>query len=147
MKVILKKNVENVGAEGTVVAVKDGFARNYLIPRNLAIMASPASMKVYEEEKKQHGIQKVKEKKNAEKMAKDLNKVSCTIKVKTGEEDKVFGSVTSANIADLLKEQGFAIDKKKILLEEPLKALGVYTIPVKLHPDVDAAVKIWVVKE
>lgn len=147
MKVILKKTVENVGAEGTVVEVKDGFARNYLIPRNLAIMASAGSMKVYEEEKKQNEIQKVKEKKNAEKLAKDLAKVSCTIKVKAGEEDKIFGSVTAANIADLLKEQGFEIDKKKIVLEEPIKALGVYTIPVKVHPDVEAAVKIWVVKE
>jgi large subunit ribosomal protein L9 len=147
MKVILKKDVENVGAEGTIVSVKDGFARNFLIPRNLAIAAVGGSMKVYEEEKKQRESQKVKEKKNAEKMAKDLAKVSCTIKMKTGEEDKLFGSVTAAEIAGLLKEQGFEIDKKKILLEEPIKALGVYTVPVKVHPDVEAAVKIWVVKE
>jgi large subunit ribosomal protein L9 len=139
--------VENVGTEGTVVTVKDGFARNFLIPRNLAIMASAASMKVYEEGKKQHERLRVKEKKNAEKLAKDLGKVSCTIKVKTGEEDKVFGSVTAANIADLLAEQGFAIDKKKIVLDEPLKTLGVYSIPVKVHPEVEALVKIWVIKE
>jgi large subunit ribosomal protein L9 len=147
MKVILKRTVENVGAAGAVVNVKDGFARNYLIARNLAIMASPASMKVYEEEKKQLQLQQAKYKKNAEKLVKDLAKISCTVKVKTGEDDKVFGSVTAANIADLLAEQGFSIDKKKIVLDEPLKALGVYSIPVKIVADVEGLVKVWVVKE
>ena len=147
MKVILKKTIDGLGEEGSIVTVKDGYARNYLFRNNLGIQATDGYMKVYEEEKKQQEIRKGKEKRVAEKSAQELEKVSCTVAVKTGDEDKVFGSVTGVKIAELLAEQGFKVDKKMVILEEPIKALGVYTIPVKLHPEVEANVKIWVVKE
>jgi large subunit ribosomal protein L9 len=147
MKVILKQTIEGVGEEGAIVTVNDGYARNFLFPQNLGIQATAGQMKVYAEEKKQRETRKTKEKRLAEKIAQELEKVSCTVAVKTGEEDKVFGSVNALKIAELLNEQGFKVDKKMVILEEPIKALGVYTIPVKLHQDVEANVKIWVVKE
>ena len=147
MKIILKKTIDTLGEEGSIIEVKDGYARNYLFPRNWAIRAQGANMKVYEEEKKQNEVHKVKEQRVAEKVAKELEKISCTVPVKTGEEDKVFGSVTAAKIAELLNDQGFKIDKKKVILDEPIKTLGVYTVPIRLHQEVEASVKIWVVKE
>jgi large subunit ribosomal protein L9 len=104
-------------------------------------------LKAYEEQKKVEAVRKNQARKSAEELAKQLEKVSCTASVSVGEEDKVFGSVTSQTIADLLKEKDFDIDKRKILLEEPIKALGIYDVPIKLHPDVEAKVKVWVVKE
>ncbi|UCE19736.1 MAG: 50S ribosomal protein L9 [Gemmatimonadota bacterium] len=147
MKIILREDVPPLGAKGDTVDVAAGYARNFLIPRNLAFAATPSYLKIYDEEQKQKNVRANKEKRLAQKMAHDLEKISCTATVAVGEEDRIFGSVTAQNIADSLKEQGFDIDKRKIVLEEPLKALGVYTVPIKLHPDVEATVKVWVVKE
>jgi len=147
MKVILRKEHEKLGQIGSVVDVKDGYARNFLIPKGLAYPATDGSVRALEEEKKQAGQRVAKELKGSEKLASDLEKVSITLQMKVGEEEKLFGSVTSQMIADSLKEKGFEIDKRIIDLEEPIKALGIYSVPVKLHPSVTAKVKVWVVRE
>ena len=147
MKIILRQDYEPLGKAGEVVIVKDGYARNFLLPKNIAVISTKSNMKILEEEQKMAGKRKDKEKIHAESLAEELGKISITATVAVGEEDRVFGSVTAQTIADLLKEKGFEIDKRKILLEEPIKALGVYTISIKLHPDVDCKVRVWVVKE
>src|SRR3990172_8971316 len=133
MKIILREGVENLGQPGDIVEVKAGYGRNYLIPRNRALKATPKNLKIYEQEKKRLESKKLKDKEDAEALAQKLSIVSLTATVAVGEEDKVFGSVTSQNIADLLKAKGFDLDRRKILLDEPLKALGVYEVPIKLH--------------
>jgi large subunit ribosomal protein L9 len=147
MKIILKEDLESLGKCGEVIQVKDGYARNYLFPKNLAIPATKGNLSSIEEITRQKKFRDEKKKKGEEKLKSDLEKISITAEVKVGEEDRVFGSVTSQNIAELLKEQGFEIDKRRIDLEEPIKALGVYTVPVKIHGDVVANLKLWVVKK
>ena len=147
MKVILRQDQENLGEAGAIINVKPGFARNYLIPQGFAMTASPQNMKRFENEKKQMNWRKEQEKRKAEELAKILENVSCTITVQVGEEDKLFGSVTSQNISESLESQGYEIDKRKIQLEEPIKSLGIYSVPIKLHTEVEAKVKVWVVKE
>lgn len=147
MKVILRQDFETLGKIGEVVNVKDGYARNYLIPRSIAYRATASSLRALEEEKKQHGRQENKQLKDAEKLSVELEKLSVTIPMKVGEDDKLFGSVTSQMIADALKEKGFTIDKRTIELEEPIKTLGIFEVPVKLHTKVSARAKVWVVRE
>ncbi|MFC1716306.1 50S ribosomal protein L9 [Candidatus Poribacteria bacterium] len=146
MQVILKANVEKLGGEGDVVAVADGYARNYLIPRKLAIQATEKNRRSLEHEKRLETDLATKEKKEAEKLAGELSNLSCTIRMQAGENDRLFGSVTSLDIAAALEEQGIEIDRRKIILDEPLKELGVFTVPAKIHPDVMAEIKVWVVK-
>lgn len=147
MKVILRDDIDGLGACGEVVVVKGGYARNYLIPRNLAVQATTGNVKSIDEIKKQKTFRDNKRKRESERIKDKLEKLSLTAEVQVGEEDKVFGSVTSVMIAGLLKSQGFNIDRRIIQLSEPIKALGVYTIPVKLDKDVSADVKLWVVKK
>ncbi|NLI16621.1 MAG: 50S ribosomal protein L9 [candidate division Zixibacteria bacterium] len=147
MKVILRDDIKGLGACGEVVEVKGGYARNYLIPNNLATMATAGNLKAIDEIKKQKNIRDNKRKREAEKIKDKLEKISLTAEVQVGEEDKLFGSVTAANVAALLKNQGFEIDKHLIHLDEPIKALGIYTVPIKLEKDVIANVKIWIVKK
>ncbi|MDP6775195.1 MAG: 50S ribosomal protein L9 [Candidatus Latescibacteria bacterium] len=147
MKVILTESMDRLGDAGEVVEVKDGYARNFLIPRKLALVANKGNMAVYEEVRRQREAQNTREKREAEKLAKDLVKASCTVPVAVGEEDRIFGSVTSQQIADLLKEQGFDIGRRAVELEEPIRSLGVYDITIRLHAEVEAVVKVWVVKE
>ena len=147
MKIILRQDFEKLGKAGDIVDVKPGYARNYLIPQQIAYPATPSYLKILEEEKKQKQQKLQKAKKQAEHLAEKLETVSITIPVTVGEENKLFGSVTTQNIADALKEQGFEIDRKKIILEEPIKELGIYSVPIKLHPEVVAKIKVWVVKE
>lgn len=147
MKVILRKEHEKLGQIGSVVEVKNGYARNFLIPKGLAFPATDGSMRALTEEKKQTEQRRLKESKAAEKLAAQLEKVSITLQMKVGEDEKLFGSVTSQMIADALKEKGFDIDKRIIDLEEPIKALGIYTVNVKLHQNVAGKVKVWVVRE
>ncbi len=147
MKIILRDDVENVGRVGEVVTVKDGYARNFLIPRKLAIPASPGNLRAIDQVKFQKEQRDKKRLKEADRIKLALEKVSCTAEVQVGEEDKVFGSVTAAHIAELLKEHGFTIDRRDILLDEPIKALGVYTVDIKIDRDVIAKVKVWVVKK
>lgn len=147
MKIILRENLENLGEIGDVVEVKDGFARNYLIPRKLAFEANTRNLNQLETQKNQLDRKIEKDKLNAEKLRGELEKVSLTIQMKVGEDGKLFGSVTTQMIADELKEKGFDIDRKKIVIPEPIKALGIYTIEMKLHKDVEAKVKVWTVLE
>jgi len=147
MKVILRKNFDQLGKVGEIVNVKDGYARNYLIPRQIAYQATQGNILTLEEEKKQILKKEVKELEAAQKFAADLEKISITIPVKVGEEDKIFGSVTNQMIADSIKEKGFDIDKRKIEVTEQIKSLGIYSVQVRLHPSVTAVVKTWVVRE
>jgi large subunit ribosomal protein L9 len=147
MKVILRKDHDKLGQVGAVIDVKDGYARNFLIPKGLAYPATDGSMRALEEEKKQALRRQNKEQKSAEHLAGELEKVSITLKMMVGEDEKLFGSVTSQMIADELKARGFEIDKRIIELEEPIKALGIYTVNVKLHHAVAGKVKVWVVRE
>lgn len=147
MKVILKDDLEKLGRCGAVVEVKDGYGRNYLFPRNLAIPATKGNLKSIHQIKRQKEIRDLKKKRHEEKLKHQLEKISCTAEVMVGEEDRLFGSVTSQTIAELLKEKGFDIDRHKIILETPIKALGVYTVPVKISGDIVASLKVWVVKK
>jgi large subunit ribosomal protein L9 len=147
VKVILRDDIKDVGNCGDVVDVKGGFARNYLLPRNLAVAATAGNIKSIDEIRKQKGFRDNKRKREAEKVKDKLEKLSITAEMQVGEEDKVFGSVTASNISALLKQQNFEIDRRLIQLDEPIKALGVYTIPIKLEKDVIANVKLWVVKK
>ncbi len=147
MKVILRKHFENLGEVGTVVEVKDGYALNYLIPRQLAYLATEGNINALKEEKKQAAAKEVKELEAANKLKVELEKTSVSILVKVGEEEKLFGSVTAQDVAAALNTKGFDIDKRKIDLAEPIKALGIHDVNVKLHPKVIAVVKTWVVKE
>jgi large subunit ribosomal protein L9 len=147
MKVILRQDFETLGNIGDIVDVKDGYARNYLIPRNIAFQATAGSMQRLEEEKKQVQKRSEKQKKESEHVAAELAKLSITIKMKVGEDEKLFGSVTSQMIADAVVEKGMKIDKKQIELEDSIKSLGIYDVPVKLPAGVTGTVKVWVVRE
>ncbi|MBM4175221.1 MAG: 50S ribosomal protein L9 [Ignavibacteria bacterium] len=147
MKVILRENFETLGKIGDIVDVKDGYARNFLIPKNLVYEATAGNLKALEEEKKRFSQKILKEKKAAEKLSSELEKISISIPVQVGEEDKIFGTVTTQMISEALAEKGFEIDKKKIDIEEQIKTLGIYSVLIKLHPDVSPKVKVWVVRQ
>lgn len=147
MRVILKQDVTHLGSAGTIVNVRDGFARNYLLPRAFAIPATSNNLKSFEHEKRALDAKKVKRKKEADTLKQQLERVSISIAKKVGEQDKLFGSVTTQDIEKAFIAEGFTIDKKDILLTEPIKALGVYTVPVRVFDDVMANTKVWVVRE
>lgn len=147
MKVILRDDVKNVGTAGQVIEVKPGFARNYLVPQGLAYAATPANLKTFENETHLKSKKLVEIRREAEARKAEIEKVSLTAAVKVGEDEKLFGSVTTHTIADLLKEKGYEFNHRKILLSEPIKELGVFEVGVDLAPGVEAKVKLWVVKE
>lgn len=147
MKVILRKNFDQLGQIGDLVDVKEGYARNFLIPRNIAYLATNGNLRALEEEKKQLAKKDAKDLEDSQKLSSELENISITIPVKVGEEDKIFGTVTTQMIADSLKEKGYDIDKRKIEINEPIKSLGIYSVNVKLHQNVNAVVKTWVVRE
>jgi large subunit ribosomal protein L9 len=147
MKVILRENVESLGQIGDLIDVKDGYARNYLLPRKIAYTAIKGNIRSLEEDKRNLAKKKEQEIRAAETLGGELEKVSVTIPVQVGEEDKIFGSVTSQMISDALKEKGYDIDKRKIEIDETIKSLGIYSITIKLHSSVNAKIKVWVVRE
>jgi len=147
MKVILRKDFGTLGKVGEIINVKDGYARNYLIPNKLAYTASNGNVRALEEERKSLEAKASQEVIAAEALSVELEKVSVTIPVQVGEEDKLFGSVTAQMISDVLKEKGFEIDKRKIELDDQIKALGIYEVKVKLHPSVSTTIKVWVVRQ
>jgi large subunit ribosomal protein L9 len=147
MKLVLRDSVEKLGMMGEIVTVKDGFARNYLLPQGLAYPATDGFLNKIKNELEHKRKLIEKERQKAQLLAKEMENVSITIEVATGEEDKMFGSVTSANIVAKLHDLGYTLDKKKVLLSEPIRQLGIYHIPVKLHADVMVDIKVWVVKE
>jgi large subunit ribosomal protein L9 len=147
MKVILKESVESLGKAGDAVKVADGYARNYLIPKGLAVEASSRSLKTLEIEKKQI-LQKIEsERKKAAVLIEKLQAVNCVIARRVGEQDKLFGSVTTKDIEKSLADQGMEIDRKMIVIEEPIKSLGEFSVKIKLQPGVATEIKITVVGE
>jgi len=148
MKIILRKDFEHLGNAGDIKEVKNGYARNFLIPQGIAYNATPSNIRAFEEVKKQQSRKINLEIDGAKKTADKLENVGITIHVKTGEEDKVFGSVTSQMILESLEKRGFAdLEKRKILLKEPIKILGEHIVEIKLHSTVIAKLKVNVVKE
>jgi large subunit ribosomal protein L9 len=147
MKVILTQDIAGLGSIGDLITVKDGFGRNYLVPQGKALQATSQNMKKLEHQKRQIREKIDKAKREAERLAARIESVSCTVAKAVGEEDKLFGSVTGMDIEASLKLEGVEIDRKKINLPEPIKSLGIYNIPIKLHPEVTATLKLWVVKE
>ncbi len=147
MKVILTEDVSNLGQIGDRVKVADGYARNYLLPKGLAVEENLKNAKELEHKIRQIEVKAARMKKGATELKATLEKLSVTIPVTVGEEDKLYGSVTSRDIYAALVEKGQQIDRKKIVLAEPIKALGVYSVNIKLHSDVTATVKVWVVNE
>jgi large subunit ribosomal protein L9 len=147
MQIILQQDVEKLGTRGQVLEVKEGYARNYLLPRKLALEASPTNMKRLEKMRAVFAKHEATEKEAAEKLAEMLNGLSLTLSRKAGENDQLFGSVTSADIADAIAAQGYTVDKRKIQLVDPVKLVGEYQVPVKLHREVTASVKLTVQKE
>ena len=147
MLVILKENVENLGRIGDVVKVSNGYARNFLIPKKLCAAANENNITQVEHQKKMLEKKRSVEKLSAEEMAKKIAAFTCNISRKTGEKDKLFGSVTTSDIADALKAGGIDVEKRSIHMKDPIKALGVHNVEIKLLPEVIASLKVWVVKE
>jgi large subunit ribosomal protein L9 len=147
MKVILKEDVNKIGSMGQIVTVADGFARNYLVPKGLAVEANIKNMKSLEHAKKVIQEKAKKVKTSVQDFADRLSKITLVIKAKAGEEGKLFGSVTTMDIAEQLKNEGIEIDKKKISLDEPIKRIGTYAVSVRLHPEVDTQINLQVVEE
>jgi large subunit ribosomal protein L9 len=147
MEVILREDIEKLGSRGEVVKVADGYARNFLLPKRLAVVANESNKKIVEQERHAHVRREAKLVDEAQDLSKLLTGVSVTIAQKAGEADQLFGSVTSKDIAEALAAQNFTIDRRKIQLEEPIKQLGEFKVPVKLHKDVTAEITVVVVKE
>ena len=147
MEVILRDDVSNLGTRGQVVKVAPGYARNFLIPKKLAVAATESNKKIVEQERQAHLRKEAKLQSEAQDLAKLVNGVSVTISQKAGENDQLFGSVTSKDVADALAVKGFTIDRRKIQLDEPIKSLGEFKVPVKLHKEVTAEVTVVVTKE
>jgi large subunit ribosomal protein L9 len=147
MEVILLEEIPALGSIGEQVTVRDGYARNYLLPQKLAIPASVKSQRRLEHERRIVGFRLAQAKKDAQAMAAKLANASITIARKVGEQDKLFGSVTAQDIARALADEGIDVDRRKIQLDDPIKLLGVYEVPVKLPGEVPAQVKVWVVSE
>jgi large subunit ribosomal protein L9 len=147
MQVILKERLENLGDVGEVVTVKPGYARNYLIPKGLAYAATEGNLKRLERERAQLQKRAAEELAAARERATVLEATSITFTARAGEEGKLFGSITSADIVEKLAEQGIQVDRRQVMLEEPIKALGVFSVPIRLHAEVRPEVKVWVIKE
>jgi large subunit ribosomal protein L9 len=147
MEVILRENVDKLGARGQVVKVSDGYARNFLLPRKLAVAATAANKKIVEQERQAHLRREAKEKAAAQDLANLMTGVAVTIAQKAGELDQLFGSVTAKDIADALAQQNYHIERRMIHLDEPIKQLGEYRVPVRLHHDVTAEIVVNVIRE
>jgi large subunit ribosomal protein L9 len=147
MEIILRQAVENLGHPGDLVKVSAGFARNYLLPRGIAVPATEGNKRRIAQEKERLEAAEAGRRQTAEEYAVKVEQISLTFSARVGEEGKLFGSVTSADIAQQLEAQGFAIEKRQIDLHEPIKALGVYRVPIKLHADVKPEIKVWVIKQ
>jgi large subunit ribosomal protein L9 len=147
MEVILRQAVENLGKPGDVVKVSNGYARNFLLPRGVAFEATPGNLKRIAQERERLEAAENERRGAAQSLAERLEQVSLTFSARVGEEGKLFGSVTPADIAHQLEAQGFQIEKRQIDLHEPLKTLGVFRVPVRLHADVKPEIKVWVIKQ
>jgi len=147
MEVILREHVDNLGRRGEVVKVADGYARNYLLPRKLALLVTEGNKKQIEREKVKFDLKEAEEQKVAQAMADRIGNIDVEIARKVGETDALYGSVTTSDIADALARKGFEVDRRKLVLQEPIKKLGEYSIPIKLHREVTAQIKLRVAAE
>lgn len=147
MEVILREEVEKLGRRGEVVKVADGYARNFLLPRRLAVAATESNKKIVEQERQAHVRREAKEHASAAELGQMMDSVEVTIAQKAGNADQLFGSVTAADVAVALEKQGYTIDRRKVHLEEPIKTLGDFKVTVKLHRDVSVAIPVHVVRE
>ena len=147
MEVILREDIDKLGNRGQVVKVASGYARNFLIPKKLAVAATESNKKIVEQERQAHVRKEAKLEGEAQDLAKLMNGVTVTISQKAGENDQLFGSVTSKDVADALAAKNFTIDRRKVQLDEPIKQLGEYKVPVRLHKDVTAEITVVVSKE
>ena len=147
MKVILKETIDSLGIIGTEVSVADGYARNYLFPQNKAVLATPQNRRMLEQEKAKFELQIAKERKVAEEMAQKLQGVACQIKAKVSEEDRLYGSVSIRDIIDALVDQDVVVEKRMVLLKEPIKALGTYNVPIRVYKEVEPEISVEVIPE
>ncbi|MCI0567698.1 MAG: 50S ribosomal protein L9 [Acidobacteria bacterium] len=147
MRIVLRENVEKLGRRGEVLKVADGYARNFLLPKKLAFEATGANLKRIAQEHRVREVQEARDKQDAQALSARMSQLSLTAVRKVGENEMLYGSVTNGDVAELLEKEGFTIDKRKILLDDPIKSLGIYEVSIKLHPEVTANVKVWVVKE
>jgi large subunit ribosomal protein L9 len=147
MKVILRETIDSLGTVGDEVSVAPGYARNYLVPQKKAVLATPGNRKLVELEKKELEVSAIKDKSEAEAMAEKIQGAVCMISAKVSEEDRLYGSVTTRDIADHLMGQGIQVERKMVMLSEPIKTLGSYIVPVQLHPDVKPEITVKVVAE
>ena len=147
MEVILSKDIQTLGKLGEVVKVKDGYARNFLLPRKLAYPATPSNLKRIEQQEKKSKARDEQAKKDAEVFAEKLNKVSCTLSVEVNDLDKLYGAIAEADIAKALEIEGFTVDKKDIVIEKPIEELGIFEIGINLHSEVTAKIRLWVTKK
>ncbi len=147
LELILMTDIEGLGLEGQIVKVSPGYARNYLLPRHLAVAVSQAALKRLEKHRLEREARQQKDRASAQALAQTIEQLSCTIPVKVGENDHLFGAVHSHTIAEALKAQGLDLDRRRILLPEPIRELGIFTVKIRLHPEVEASLKVWVVGE
>jgi len=147
MQVILLEDVPSLGKMGDLVRVAEGYGRNFLIPQKKAMVATEKNVKALDHQKRQVQYRIIKTKKDAEAAAQRIEGLSCTLKKNIGESGKLFGSVTTMEIETFLKEHGITVDRKKIHMDEPIKSLGMFSVPIRLHPDVTAHLKVWVEQE
>lgn len=147
MQVILQENIPSLGKAGEVVTVRDGYGRNFLIPKGKAVVADPKNLNMLEHQKRVVAAKEVKRKREAEDLSTKLSQLSITISREAGEGEKIFGSVTNKDVSDALRREGYIIERHDVTMEEPIKQLGIFDIPVKLHTEVTATVKVWVVKK
>jgi len=147
MQVILLEDMPSLGKAGDLVKVSDGYGRNFLVPQKKAMVSTEKNLKMLEHQKREVQSRTEKRRKDIQKVAQEIENLSCTLARSVGESGKLFGSVTSMDIESFLKERKIEVDRKKILLDEPIKSVGMYTVPIKLHTDVIAQLKVWVVQE
>ena len=147
MEVILTQNVSSLGNVGQVVKVKEGYARNYLLPRKLAYLATPLNLKRIELQEKSRKAQFEQERQKATELAEKLAKVSCTVNVEVNDLERLYGSISETDVVKALEVEGFAIDKKQVIFDNPIEALGIFDVGIKLHPEVTAKIRLWVTKK
>lgn len=145
MKVILRENVENLGRVGDLVRVSDGYARNYLLPRNLVVMADEENVKAMEHHQRALSKKRLREQGSAQDIAKRLENFTCTISRRAGEGDRLFGSVTANDVAQVLQQEGIKVEKRQIVLDEPIKQLGEFNVSIKLHPEITSSLKVSII--
>jgi large subunit ribosomal protein L9 len=146
VEVILRQNVKEIGRAGEKVKVADGFARNFLIPKGLAVPATHKNMDLVEREHDLEQLRKSKDLRKAQELSQKIRKISCTIVKQVSEGEKLFGSVTAQDVAKSLENEGIFLDKKQVILDEPIKSLGIYPVKIRLAPEIESVLKVWVVK-